>query len=227
MPSAEQIPLDVLFEDPWLLAVNKPPGIVVHPSYRNVSGTLLNGILAHRFLNATPGIVTRLDKNTSGVVLVALTSQAHRATQRLATGGGVHKEYLAIVRGAPSPVTGTIDLPLARDPVDRRRVVVAAAGAASRTDYLVLAQSGDFAAVSCRLVTGRTHQIRVHLAACGWPVAGDPTYGCPHPSLARQALHSWRLALPHPLTGHPLSIAAPVPADLLHAFPDLLERHVV
>ena len=196
MPSAEQIPLDVLFEDPWLLALNKPAGMVVHPSYRNVSGTLLNGILAHRFLNATPGIVTRLDKGTSGIVLVALTSQVHRAIQTQAL---LRKDYLAVVRGAPSPVAGTIDLPLARDPVDRRRVVVATAGAPSRTEYHVIAQHDGYAAVRCRLITGRTHQIRVHLAAAGWPVAGDPTYGCPHATLLRQALHSWQLELPHPL----------------------------
>src|SRR3989337_3216245 len=104
--------LDVVFEDPWLLAVNKPAGLVVHPSYKNVSGTRLNGMLAHRVLPATPGIVTRLDKGTSGLVLAALTSQVHRAVQRDGADGLVAKEYLAIVFGAPAPRSGTIALPL-------------------------------------------------------------------------------------------------------------------
>ena len=213
------MPLDVVFEDPWLIAVNKPAGLVVHPSYKNVTGTLLNGILAHRVLPATPGIVTRLDKGTSGLVLVALTSQVHRAVQRDGAAGLVKKEYLAVVFGAPAPRAGTIVLPLARDAADRRRVVVADGGARCETRYEVVAGDGETSLVRCELVTGRTHQIRVHLAARGWPIAGDPTYGRPHPQLTRQALHASRLELPHPLTRAPLVIEAPVPADMRAAFP--------
>jgi 23S rRNA pseudouridine1911/1915/1917 synthase len=220
-PAAESMPLDVVFEDPWLIAVNKPAGLVVHPSYKNVTGTLLNGILAHRVLPATPGVVTRLDKGTSGLVLVALTSQVHRAVQRDGVNGDVKKEYFAVVYGVPNPRSGVIALPLARDVADRRRVVVAADGARCETRYEVVAQDGDMALVRCELVTGRTHQIRVHLAAQGWPIAGDPTYGRPHPSLTRQALHAWRLTLPHPLTRAPLVIEAPMAADIRAAFPSL------
>jgi len=213
------MPLDVVFEDPWLIAINKPAGLVVHPSYKNVTGTLLNGILAHRVLPATPGVVTRLDKGTSGLVLVALTSQVHRAVQRDGVNGEVKKEYLAVVYGVPTPRSGVISLPLARDLTDRRRVVVAADGAPCQTRYEVVADTGGMALVRCELITGRTHQIRVHLADQGWPIAGDPTYGRPHPSLARQALHACRLTLPHPLTRTPLVLEAPVAADIRAAFP--------
>ncbi|MGE0446414.1 MAG: RluA family pseudouridine synthase [Vicinamibacterales bacterium] len=219
-PAAESMPLDVVFEDPWLIAVNKPAGLVVHPSYKNVTGTLLNGILARRVLPATPGVVTRLDKGTSGLVLVALTSQVHRAVQRDGANGDVRKEYLAVVYGVPQPRAGTISLPLARDTADRRRVVVAEGGAPSETRYEVIADDGARAIVRCELVTGRTHQIRVHLAARGWPIAGDPTYGRPHPLLQRQALHAWRMSLPHPLTRAPLVLDAPVAADIRAAFPN-------
>jgi 23S rRNA pseudouridine1911/1915/1917 synthase len=194
----------------------------VHPSYKNITGTLLNGILARRVLPATPGIVTRLDKNTSGLVLVALTSQTHRLTQRDAMEGAVTKEYLAIVYGAPAPRRGSIALPLARDTSDRRRVVVSPDGAACETRYEVVAASGGLALVRCELVTGRTHQIRVHLAAEGWPIAGDPTYGRPHATLSRQALHAWRLTLPHPLTRAPLVLTAPPPADMAAVFPAIV-----
>ncbi len=219
LPTPESIELDIVFEDPWLIAVNKPAGMVVHPSYKNLSGTLLNGILAHRVLPATPGIVTRLDKGTSGLVLTALTSQVHRAVQRDAVAGLVTKEYLAVVFGVPEPRRGTICLPLAREVADRRRVAVTAGGAVSETRYAVLQDDGEYAVVRCELITGRTHQIRVHLAASGWPIAGDPTYGRPHPSLGRQALHAWRMSLPHPLTREPLTMTARVPEDIRAAFP--------
>lgn len=212
------MPLDILFEDPWLIAVNKPPGLVVHPTYRNYTGTLVNGILAHRVLPGVPGVVTRLDKGTSGLVLTALTSQAHRLTQRDTHAGLVRKEYLAIVRGVPTASSGTIALPLMRDPADRRRVVADPAGAACETRYEVVEAKDDVALLRCELVTGRSHQIRVHLATSGWPIVGDPTYGTPHPALDRQALHAWRMSFPHPLTRVPLTITAPVAADMVAAF---------
>lgn len=204
--------LDVLYEDECLIAVNKPAGVVVHPTYRNWSGTLLNGLLSRV---PEPRIVTRLDKDTSGVVLVALTAAMHGRMQRDAAAGRVRKEYLAIVGGTPDPPRGSIEAPLARSAADRRRVVVDAAGQYSRTHYEVVFASGGLALVRCELDTGRTHQIRVHLASRGWPIAGDGVYGAPHPDLGRQALHAWRVTLPHPITREILSLEAPLSPDML------------
>lgn len=222
-PEAESLSIEILHEDTDLLAINKPAGMVVHPSYRNTSGTLLNAVLAHVASggrSTSPGIVTRLDKDTSGLVLVALTTGGHRIIQRDAGTGAVSKTYLAIVSGRPRRRTGTIRLPLGRDPGDRRRMQVLDGGLASETRFEVLDTAGTYALLRCHLVTGRTHQIRVHLAASGWPIAGDRVYGAAHDRLARQALHAWRLTLPHPTTREPLAITAPVSADLVAAFPE-------
>ncbi|MBI4264157.1 MAG: RluA family pseudouridine synthase [Acidobacteria bacterium] len=233
-PQPEAIDISVVYEDEWLMAIDKPPGMVVHPTYRNWTGTLLNAVLwrVRHTGDATPRIVTRLDKDTSGVVLVALTSELHARVQRDAAAGRVRKEYLAIVRGIPAPACGTIALPLARSADDRRRVVVSAAGQPSETRYEVVASSPGgpdgpprrqpHSLVRCELVTGRTHQIRVHLAERGWPILGDRTYGgCPDSPLARQALHAWRLTLPHPVSRRLLEIEAPIPSDLGPLVPDL------
>jgi 23S rRNA pseudouridine1911/1915/1917 synthase len=126
----------------------------------------------------------------------------------------VTKEYLALVSGVPRPTSGRITLPLARDPRDRRRVVVAPGGSPSETRYHVVAEAAGVAVVRCALVTGRTHQIRVHLSAMRWPVLGDAVYGAPHADMTRQALHSWRVALEHPVSGTALAIEAPLPADI-------------
>ena len=213
-PAAEPLALDVLYDDERLLVLNKPAGPVVHPSYKNADGTLLNALLWHlrERPGARPGIVSRLDKQTSGVMLVALSADAHRQLQRDAAAGRMRKEYLAVVRGGPAPALGEIDLPLGRDPADRRRVVVAAGGAPSRTRYEVLATTGTVSLVRCELVTGRTHQIRVHLAARGWPILGDPAYGVPHDAIARQALHACRVTLATPGAA-PLAFTAPLPDD--------------
>jgi 23S rRNA pseudouridine1911/1915/1917 synthase len=215
-PEPEELPIAVVYEDESLIAIDKPPGMVVHPTYKNWSGTLLNGLLWHVRGRAgiEPSIVTRLDKDTSGLVLVALKPELHAHIQRDAAAGRVRKEYLAVVRGTPDPARGSIELPLARSPEDRRLVIVTAAGQHSQTDYEVLSTVDGYSLVRCELVTGRTHQIRVHLAARGWPVAGDPTYGEAHPALTRQALHAWRVTLPHPLTRELLQLEAPVPHDL-------------
>ncbi len=231
-PRPEARPLDVVYRDQWLVAVNKPPGLVVHPSYKNSAGTLLNALLWGRPPGASvPGIITRLDKDTSGLVLVALTPDVHSSVQRDAAAGRVKKEYLAVVRGGPLPRSGTIRLPLGRDPGDRRRVIVTESGQPSETRYEVIRignlQGGPepsscpsvSSIVRCELVTGRTHQIRVHLAAMGWPVLGDRVYGERHPDLARQALHAWRVTLPHPMTREPLEIEAAVPPDLQQWIP--------
>ncbi|NOT24826.1 MAG: RluA family pseudouridine synthase [Acidobacteria bacterium] len=221
-PEAEDVPLSVLYEDEFLLAIDKPAGMVVHPTYKNWSGTLLNGLLwrVRDQGPIVPSIITRLDKQTSGLVLVALSAVIHAQVQRDAAAGLVKKEYLAVVEGAPSPDSGTIALPLARSPEDRRRVVVTDSGQPSETRYEVLSTTGDQSVVRCELVTGRTHQIRVHLAHNGWPIIGDEVYGTPHPSLNRQALHAWRLRLTHPVTRQPLEIEAPIPPDLRQVMAD-------
>jgi 23S rRNA pseudouridine1911/1915/1917 synthase len=215
-PEPEALAISILYEDESLIAIDKVPGMVVHPTYRNWSGTLLNALLWHvrNRPGSTPSIVTRLDKDTSGVVLIALTPELHTQVQREAAAGRVRKEYLAVVRGTPAPPRGEIALPLARSLEDRRRVVVTPHGQHSHTRYQVLAACNGYALLRCELLTGRTHQIRVHLAAQGWPIVGDRVYGAPGAEVARQALHAWKVALPHPVTKEPLEIEAAVPPDL-------------
>jgi 23S rRNA pseudouridine1911/1915/1917 synthase len=216
MPLAEPVPLDVLDQDADLLALNKPAGIVVHPTYRNVSGTLLNGILWHLRdrPDVRPGLVSRLDKDTSGIVLVALSPGAHARIQRDAHAGLVTKLYIALVRGTPTPSSGVIRLPLRRDPADRRRVIVHETGVACETRYTVVSSNGEESVVECELVTGRTHQIRVHLAASGWPILGDSVYGSADPRIGRQALHAWRMSMPHPVSRELFHVEAPIPGDM-------------
>lgn len=215
-PQPEDGPLAVLYEDDWMLVVNKPAGLVVHPTYKNPSGTLLNAVLwrVRDRPGVQPGILTRLDKDTSGLVVIAMTPAVHARMQKDAEAGRTTKHYLAIVAGSPEPDRGHIVLPLARDPVDRRRVVVTPDGAPCDTRYEVLSVREHHSIVRCALVTGRTHQIRVHLAASGWPVLGDRTYGTPDARIARQALHAWRVSLPHPITRQLLEFEAPVPTDM-------------
>jgi 23S rRNA pseudouridine1911/1915/1917 synthase len=212
-PAPEALPLDVLIEDDDLLVVNKPPGQVTHPAFRQASGTLLNALLAHAAGGWTPRLLNRLDKDTSGLVLVA----KQRDIQRALAARSIEKEYLAIVSGRPSPARGTIQLALDRDPWDRRRVMVHDRGgqpSATRYERISVSPDRTTSVVRCRLITGRTHQIRVHLAAKGWPIIGDAVYGVRDPRIARQALHAWRLGFDHPRTGQRLSLAAPVPDDM-------------
>jgi len=216
IPQPEDADVRVLYEDRSFIAIDKPPGIVVHPSYKQLSGTLLNALLwrLRDRPDARPGILTRLDKDTSGIVIVALDAAVHAAMQRAAVAGELRKEYLAVVTASPHPREGLIDAPLGRDPHDRRRIVVTPGGAASQTRYRVLADHDGLALVRCELVTGRTHQIRVHLASRGWPIVGDRVYGTPDDRIARQALHAWRVTLRHPVSGEPMTIEAPIPADI-------------
>jgi 23S rRNA pseudouridine1911/1915/1917 synthase len=233
-PAAEDVALDVLYEDDHLLAINKPAGMVAHPSYRNTTGTLLNALLArartwprgHR-----PSLVSRLDKSTSGVIVVAKTASMHAALQRAMTENDAEKQYVALVYGLP-PVRGVIDLPLAHDERDRRRRIVAltAAGAPSVTRFERLARvkppDAVLSLLRCRLVTGRRHQIRVHLSARGFPIVGDPAYGEPRwtgivdaalrdtlRAFPRQALHASRVAFAHPVTSERVEVDAPVAED--------------
>jgi 23S rRNA pseudouridine1911/1915/1917 synthase len=211
-PQPEAVPLAVLYEDESIIALDKPPGMVVHPTYKNTSGTLLNGIL-WRFRDrdgVQPGILTRLDKDTSGIVLVALSGELHARMQK----HRIEKEYLAVVHGTPAPRRGTITFLLARDPEDRRRVIVTDTGARSETRYEVLSEDGTRSVVQCEPVTGRTHQIRVHLAAIGCPIVGDAVYGQANDAIPRQALHAWRISLRHPVTREPLQVEAPLPQDM-------------
>jgi len=249
-PAAQAMDLDVLYEDDDLLALNKPAGLVVHPSYKNAAGTLMNGVLerARRWPEGSrPGLLGRLDKLTSGVVVIAKRPAVHAALQRAMDARRIDKEYAAIVWGRPSPMRGTIDLALDRDPWDRRRITVTdRGGQPAVTKYERLSVGGSvgagggnplglpaFSLVRCRLITGRTHQIRVHLSARGWPIVGDAVYGkkrkggetTPAEELAyafpRQALHAWRLSLRHPTTNVPLEIVAPLPDDMRQLAHDL------
>jgi 23S rRNA pseudouridine1911/1915/1917 synthase len=213
----EALPLDIIFEDDNLMVVNKPAGQISHPAFRNTTGTLINALLAHAAGRWTPALVNRLDKNTSGLVLVSKTGSVHAALQIAMYRGAVEKDYLAIVLGRPTPARGTIDLGLDRDPWDRRRVMVRDRGgqpSVTRYARLSTVSAGKLSLVRCRLITGRTHQIRVHLAAKKWPILGDPVYGVKDPRIKRQALHAWRLAFVHPHTRQRVEFVAPMPADM-------------
>jgi 23S rRNA pseudouridine1911/1915/1917 synthase len=215
-PQPEEGPLDIIYEDDSMLVVNKPPGLVVHPTYKNTSGTLLNAVLwrVRGRAGAQPGILTRLDKDTSGLVVIGLTPAVHAALQKDASAGRTTKLYLAIVCGSPEPAQGRIVLALARDPDDRRRVIVTRDGTPCETRYETLSTNREHSIVRCELLTGRTHQIRVHMATSGWPILGDKVYGRPDAPIARQALHAWRVTLLHPITRQPLQLEAPVPDDM-------------
>lgn len=229
-PSGEAMDLQVLYEDDDLLAVDKPAGLVVHPSYKNAAGTLINGVLERAKTwpaGSRPSLLGRLDKYTSGVVIVAKRPAVHAALQRAMDARRIDKDYAAIVWGRPSPLRGTIDLALDRDPWDRRRITVTdRGGQPSVTKYERLATTTTFSLVRCRLITGRTHQIRVHLSARDWPIVGDAVYGLKKRigtptamdefalAFPRQALHAWRLTLRQPTTNAALEITAPLPDDM-------------
>jgi 23S rRNA pseudouridine1911/1915/1917 synthase len=229
-PLPEPLELSVLYEDDWLLVVNKPAGLVAHPSYRHPSGTLLNALLWHARHwpeGCRPGLVHRLDKLTSGALLVARSPALVAPLARALRAPAAEKVYLAVVHGAIARRSGTIDLRLRRDALDRRRVVTADAGVRARTTWTRLGRSGHgLTVLACRPLTGRMHQIRAHLAASGWPLAGDPVYGPRRwtsdasevreavGALHRQALHAWRLAFAHPVTGERVECTAAVPSDM-------------
>lgn len=219
---AEPMALAVVFEDEHLMVIDKPAGLVVHPAAGHWSGTLLNGLLAHHrgaALLARAGIVHRLDKDTSGLMVVGKTLQAVTALVREIAAREVHREYLALAHGVPSTARFTIDASIGRDPVSRVRMAVVASGRTARTDVEVLTHARvDLLPVSllrCTLHTGRTHQIRVHLASRGHPLVADATYGGREAlGLTRQALHARRLRFTHPVLGTPMGFEAAPPSDL-------------
>ena len=226
---AQEMPLSVLFEDEHLLALDKPPGIVVHPTKGHRDGTVLNALMARYWGEGQqPGLVNRLDRGTSGVMLVAKTPALHAALARSLRRKDAGKEYLTVIYGTPPAIVGRIERRILRDPEDRIRMTTSKEeGRESVTLYKQMAGAGGLSLLLCRLLTGRTHQIRVHLKSQGWPIVGDPLYGEPRwkgiadPKVAeacrefpRQALHAYRLSFVHPATGAPLEIAAPVPEDL-------------
>jgi 23S rRNA pseudouridine1911/1915/1917 synthase len=239
-PQPEDIEVAVVHEDAHLIVVNKPAGLVVHPGAGTARGTLVNALLRHvRDLSGVggvlrPGIVHRLDKGTSGLLVVAKDDETHRALVRQFAGRTVLKEYLALVLGAPSRPKGEIDAPIGRDPVHRQKMSARAPrGREARTSWLIEERFDGATLLRVRTHTGRTHQIRVHLASIGHPIAGDAMYGGARTpssrragareallSLGRPALHAARLAFTEPASGGRLDFAAPLPADLL----EVLER---
>lgn len=218
---AEAIPLSVLYEDEDFLAVDKPPGLVVHPSPGHPSGTLVNALLHHvRDLpglggELRPGIVHRLDRDTSGVLLVARTDAAHRNLAGQFAARTVEKTYVALVHGSVARETGAIDSKITRDPVRRTRMTTRLdEGRAAHTEYRVMRRLAKFTLLEVRIGTGRTHQIRVHLAGIGHPVAGDRLYGAAEAGMGRFFLHAHRICFHSPSTGALLTVEAPLAPEL-------------
>jgi 23S rRNA pseudouridine1911/1915/1917 synthase len=216
----EELDLRIAYEDAHLLVVDKPAGVVVHPSAGHGRGTLVHGLLAREIAGGgeaeRPGIVHRLDRDTSGLLVVARSDEAHRRLQRLIRKRSLEREYLALVRGRPRSRAGRIEAPIGRDRSDPTRISLDTNMPRDAvTNFEIVELLGANALVRVRLETGRTHQIRVHLAAIGLPVSGDPVYGVPGDlGLERQFLHSARLAFPHPFSGEPVEAESPLPADL-------------
>lgn len=244
LPEAKPEPmdLDIVYEDDALLVVNKPAGMVVHPAAGNWSGTLVNGLLAHceghlSSINGVvrPGIVHRIDKDTSGLLVVAKTDAAHRGLSEQLEQHTMTRAYRAIAVGTLPEESGTVNRPLGRDPRNRLRMACVAGGKPAVTHWRVLerfaapkgrASAGSFTYVECRLETGRTHQIRVHLASVGHPLAGDPLYGVRDGlGLSAQMLHAYLLGFVHPITGAYLEFEAPLPAAFINTLEKLRSRY--
>ena len=218
----EALPIEIVHEDEHLMVVNKAAGMVVHPAAGNWSGTLLNALLAHHAGAASlarAGIVHRLDKDTSGLMVVGKTLRAVTALSRAIAAREVSRQYLAIVHGEVQPAAFRVEAPIGRDPQSRIRMAVVGSGKPARTDVLALARQGGFSALQCTLHTGRTHQIRVHLSARGHPLVADAVYGGkPVLDMTRQALHATRLGFIHPVNGQELVFLADPPADFAQAW---------
>jgi 23S rRNA pseudouridine1911/1915/1917 synthase len=236
-PAAQRMDLTILHEDAHLIVLDKPAGLVVHPAPGNLDGTLVNALLAHAegdlpVIGGTvrPGIVHRLDKDTSGVMVVAKTDRAHQALSAAFAARDLERAYLALAWGVPGDAAFRIEAPIGRHPVDRKRMAVVPRGRPAATNIRLLRAHGTAVSLlECRLETGRTHQIRVHLAHAGHPIVGDPLYCRRLPAAARtlpadlaarlagfprQALHAATLGFAHPVTGEALRFETPLPADL-------------
>ncbi len=232
----QDIPLTVVFEDEHLLVLDKPAGLVVHPAAGNADGTLVNALLYHCGSSlsgiggvARPGIVHRIDKDTSGLLAVAKSDVAHEGLARQFAAHSIDRRYLAIVTGVPRAAHGTVDAPLARSSANRKKMAIAPTGKGKRavTHWKRLTLLKEAALVECALETGRTHQVRVHMASLGHPLLGDPVYGRSgkaHRDLlnslgfARQALHAAELGFTHPVTKHRLSFSSGMPPDMQELF---------
>jgi 23S rRNA pseudouridine1911/1915/1917 synthase len=231
---AQDIPLVVAFEDEHLIVVDKPAGLVVHPAAGNLDGTLVNALLHHCGGSlsgiggvARPGIVHRIDKDTSGLMVAAKTDRAHEGLARQFADHSIDRRYKAITGGRPRPAEGTVDAPLARSPQNRKKVAIVAGGKRAVTHYRTIEPLADAALVECRLETGRTHQVRVHMASIGHALLGDPVYGRSKGAtralletldFRRQALHAARLGFIHPVTGVAMTWESDMPADMQELF---------
>ena len=230
----ENIPLDVVYEDEWLIVINKPTGMVVHPAPGNESGTLVNALLYHCKDSLSgiggvmrPGIVHRIDKDTSGLIVCAKCDAAHRGLTEQLASHGVVREYHALVNGGFSSDTGTVDMPIGRHPVDRKRMAVLTSPTAHAkravTHYEVLRRYGSITYLKLVLETGRTHQIRVHMSHTGHPLLGDTVYGGGKSRFEReharllsgQVLHAKKLSFIHPITNERVSFECPLPAEMV------------
>jgi 23S rRNA pseudouridine1911/1915/1917 synthase len=232
----QDIPLKIVFEDEHLLVVDKPAGLVVHPAAGNLDGTLVNALLHHCGGSlsgiggvARPGIVHRIDKDTSGLLVVAKTDVAHEGLAKQFAAHSVDRRYLAILVGVPNASEGKIDAPLARSATNRKKIAIVEGSRGKRavTHWRRLSVLKDAALVECRLETGRTHQIRVHMASIAHPLIGDPVYGRSGKTVgkllnelqfSRQALHAAELGFTHPVTKHRLSFSSPMPPDMQELF---------
>ncbi len=217
--AAENIPLEIIYEDDHLLVVNKPKGMVVHPAAGNYTGTLVNALMYHcgdrlSSINGVirPGIVHRIDKNTSGLLIVAKTDTAHRGLAAQIKDHSFTREYRAVVCGRLKEAEGTINAPIGRHPVDRKKMAVTERNSKSAvTHYTVLEELGGYTFVKLRLETGRTHQIRVHMAYKGHPVLGDDVYGKAYPNITGQCLHAGKIGFIHPVTNEYLEFESELP----------------
>ena len=236
---AENIPLDILYEDDQMLILNKPAGLVVHPAPGHQDGTLVNAILAHcpnlPGIGGVqrPGIVHRLDKDTTGAIAIAKTELAHQHLQAQLKAKTARREYLGVVFGSPKTETGTIDLPIGRHPIDRKKMAVVPVeqgGRAAVTHWKVKERLGNYTLMHFQLETGRTHQIRVHSAHIGHPIVGDPVYSSNRSvgvNLPGQALHAWRLRVQHPVSGEWIEVTAPPPQTFMTLLEVLRRRFAI
>lgn len=236
--AAQDIPLSVVFEDEHLIVIDKQAGLVVHPAAGNTDGTLVNALLHHCAGElsgiggvARPGIVHRIDKDTSGLMVAAKTDRAHEGLARQFKAHSIDRRYKAIVSGVPRLLEGVVDAPLARSPANRKKVAIVRGGKRAVTHWRKLRELRDASLVECRLETGRTHQVRVHMASIGHPLVGDPVYGSVRKAhrevletlnFRRQALHAAHLGFIHPIKSHALAFDSEMPADMQELFNRLI-----